>query len=222
MRWTTGVGIAVGGTTGALAALLGSPEPGAAPAAREPAPAHAAPAHAAPPASSLAAASAPPTSSASATSVGPAVSALSTIAAAAASATSPPDVPPTAPSTTASPIRPSPTLQVPASREALLKAMVLCDQKQDFDECARVAMALDLGSAGPADPEQAKRFRRIALTHLVAECEEASPHACFVLAAKYRAGTELPASAKSAEALEQRGLELCSLGRSAPECPRVP
>lgn len=96
---------------------------------------------------------------------------------------------------------------------------MLCDQKKDFDACARAAIALETGTTGAADLEQAKRFRRIALTHLVAQCEADSPHACFVLAAKYRAGTELASKPNSADALEKRGAELCRLGRSAPECP---
>jgi len=112
-----------------------------------------------------------------------------------------------------------PALDIPATREALLRAEMLCDQKKDFDECARAAIALETATTGPAEPQQAKRFRRIALTHLVAQCEVDSPHACFVLAAKYRAGTELTANPNSAEALEKRGAELCRLGRSAPECP---
>ena len=48
---------------------------------------------------------------------------------------------------------------------------------------------------------------------------DAALAACFVLAAKYRAGTELANNPVSAEALEKRGAELCRLGRSAPECP---
>lgn len=113
----------------------------------------------------------------------------------------------------------APPLELPTTREALLKAELYCDKRQDFDECGRAAAALEAGSAGTADPEQAKRFRRIALTHLVAQCEAGSAHACFVMAAKYRSGTELAASRPRAEALEKRGLELCRLGRSAPECP---
>lgn len=109
-------------------------------------------------------------------------------------------------------------LDVPSTRPALLKAMLHCDQKQDFDACATVAVALDTGSAGPADPEQAKRFRKIALTHLVAQCEAASARACLVLATKYRAGTELAQNLKGAEALEARAAELCRLHPSA-DCP---
>ncbi len=203
VRWTTGIGIAVGGVGGALAALMGAPKspapvPPAAIAAPEPEPepepsAAASPqasvaapaASAAPPAASVAP---PPTPSA------PAAAALLAVIAA-------------------------PALDVPATREALLKAELFCDQKKDFDECARAAVALETGSTGPADLEQAKRFRRIALTHLVAQCESDSPHACFVLAAKYRTGTELASKPASAQALEKRGAELCRLGRSAPECP---
>lgn len=95
---------------------------------------------------------------------------------------------------------------------------MLCDQKKDFDECARAAESLEKGTTDAADPNQAKRFRKIALTHLVTQCEAGAPHACFVLAAKYRAGIELPPSPNKATTLEQRGLELCKK-RSAPECP---
>jgi hypothetical protein len=96
---------------------------------------------------------------------------------------------------------------------------MLCDQMKDFDECARAAQAFESGSAGPADAEQAKRFRKIALTHLVAQCETGnSPHACFVLAGKYRSGSDVAASPASADALEKRAAELCKF-RTAPECP---
>jgi hypothetical protein len=96
--------------------------------------------------------------------------------------------------------------------------MILCDQKKAFDECTRASFALDLGTTGPADPVQAKRFRKIALTHLVAQCESGSAHACFVLAAKYRAGTEMAANPGGAQVLEKRALDLCR-HQTAPECP---
>jgi hypothetical protein len=119
----------------------------------------------------------------------------------------------------AAPVAAVATVALPSTREALLKAMMLCDQKKDFDECTRVSQALELGSTGPVDPVGAKRFRRISLTHLVTQCETGnSPHACFVLAAKYRAGTDLAQNLTGAEALEKRALELCRF-RAAPECP---
>jgi hypothetical protein len=113
----------------------------------------------------------------------------------------------------------TPPLLLPITREALLTAELYCDKRRDFDECERAAAVLEAGSVVPPDAQQAKRFRRIALTHLVTQCEAASPHACFVMAGKFRAGTELTLSPARAEALEKRGLELCRLGRSAPECP---
>jgi hypothetical protein len=211
MRWTTGIGIAVGGVGGAIAALMGAPHaPAPPPAARAPhlerAPAAAASApeppriEEAPPAP---AENAPPSASASATAIAPAPVAM---ASAVTSATAPT-------------VLAAPALEVPKTREALLKAELYCDQRKDFDECARAAQALETGTTGPADAEQAKRFRRIALTHLVMQCESASAHACFVLAAKYRAGSELVKNDNSADALEKRGLELCRLGSTAPECP---
>jgi hypothetical protein len=204
-RWTTGIGIAVGGVGGAVAALLGAPK-------------------APPPPAPLAAQAASPRAAPTPTAATPVIRA---------SAVSPPTqelTPPepvakgaaeavaaAAPSPGKGPVA-APILQPPSTREALHKAMLFCDQKRDFDECERAALALEQGTTGPADAQQAKRFRRIALTHLVAQCETGVPHACFVLSAKYRAGTELAASATSADALEERGLSLCRL-RSAPECP---
>ena len=208
-RWTTGIGIALGGVGGAIAALMGAP--GAAPVppplpppvavvSNVPVPVPDAPS-ATPPAAAV---------SASAAAVGSVA-----VVPAAASASPPPAVSVAAPAAVLAP----PALDVPATREALLTAEMICDQKKDFDSCERAALALETGTTGPADLEQAKRFRRIALTHLVTQCEAGSAHACFVLAAKYRAGTELAANPTSAEALEKRGAELCRLGRTAPECP---
>ena len=204
MRWTTGIGIAVGGVGGAIAALLGAP-------------------HAPAPPPSVAAISNAPTTAIPTPAVSAAASAAAAAVAPAASAVVPAAPAAPAPSVavagSAANVIAPPALDVPTTRDALLRAEMLCDQKKDFDACARAALALETGSTGPADPEQAKRFRRIALTHLVAQCESDSAHACFVLAAKYRAGTELASKPASAEALEKRGAELCRLGRSAPECP---
>lgn len=196
MRWTTGIGIALGGTGGAIAALMGAPAPA-------PAPAPSASAQvAAPPAAAqlrvtgaASATPAPPTPAPSA--------AASTVAVASASAAPPPA---------------APALSLPTTREGLLKAELYCDQKKDFDECTRAALALEAGTTGPADPEQAKRFRRIALTHLVTQCEAGSPRACFVLAAKYRAGTEMAKSTSGADELERHARDLCR-SRPAPGCP---
>lgn len=217
IRWTTGVGIAVGGVGGALAALVGAPK--GPPAAPQPSPVAAASVAAAVPTATDAPERLTPppaavASAAPAASVAPAAASAAAVPpSAAASAPAPAVSPPAVPATVA-----APPLELPTTRDGLLKAEMLCDQRKDFDECARAAESLEKGTAGPPDPEQAKRFRRIALTHLVTQCESGAPHACFVLASKYRAGTELPASTVKAETLEQRGLELCKK-RSAPECP---
>lgn len=208
MRWTTGIGIVLGGTGGALAALMGSPK---APALAEPAPAaerakepskRAAEVDIAPAAVVAPVAAASVAEPAPSTSVAPVAAAIASASAA----------PP------ASTVAASPPLDVPATVEALHRAMLFCDQKKAFDECTRASLALDLGTTGPADPEQAKRFRKIALTHLVGQCESGSSHACFVLAAKYRAGTEMPANPGGADVLEKRALNLCR-HNTAPECP---
>jgi hypothetical protein len=210
IRWTTGVGIVVGGVSGAVLALLGVGHPrGVAP---EPVTASAPTEHAAPAPSSVAP---PPLPEPSVAAPDEPVLVASAVVEATSAAPPPSNTPEASPGQ-------APALALPTTREALLKAELYCDKRQDFDECGRAAAALEAGSAGPADPVQAKRFRRIALTHLVAQCEAGSAHACFVMATKYRAGTELAASTVRAEALEKRGLELCRLGRSAPECPTPP
>jgi hypothetical protein len=109
--------------------------------------------------------------------------------------------------------------ELPATREALLRAQVNCDRLQDFDECTRASQALELGNTGPPDLKQAKRFQKIALTQMVSQCESGSPHACFVLAAKFRVGTDLAKDPARAEVLEKRARDLCRF-RAAPECPR--
>lgn len=204
VRWTTGLGIALGGVGGAVAALVGAPAPPSAP-----------PAVGAPVTSTRATAAetaptrdhVPPLVAAGAERGVPAPSSVSPLGSTVPAATAPPSN-----NVTIAP------LELPTSAEALLEAEVLCVRKKRYDECSRAAEALEKGSAGAADAVQAKRFRKIALTYLVAECEVGDPHACFIMAAKYRAGAELKASPVRAAALEKRALDLCRL-RSAPECP---
>lgn len=211
MRWTTAIGIVLGGTGGAVAALMGSPK---APVAVAPAPVEergvegsrgrGVEGESASAASVAAVVSVAPTVSSA---PAPVVSVTPMVAIASASAAQP-----------AATVIAAPQLDVPATVEALHRAMLFCDQKKAFDECTRASLALDLGTSGPADPEQAKRFRKIALTHIVEQCEAGSAHACFVLASKYRAGTELAANPTGAAALEKRALDLCRK-QTAPECP---
>jgi len=212
VRWTTGIGIAIGGVGGAIAALLGAPK-APTPAAHVVEPIASASAAPAVRSAAAAALSAPAPAEAGPT---PAMtaSAPTAVAVVAPSAIAP--APSAAPAPAA--VGTAPLLEPATTRDALLKSEMLCDQKQDFDECERAAESLEKGTIGPADAEQAKRFRRIALTHLVKQCEGGSPHACFVMAGKYRAGSELTTNPTSAEALEKRGLELCR-NRAAAECP---
>lgn len=200
IRWSTGVGIALGGTGGAIAALMGAPAPATAPAPSASAQVAAPPAAAQLRVTATASATPAPT-----TPTPSAAASAVTVASVSASA-----APPLAPA--------APALSLPTTREGLLKAELYCDQKKDFDECTRAALALEAGTTGPADPEQAKRFRRIALTHLVTQCEAGSPHACFVLAAKYRAGTEMAPNPSGADELERHARDLCR-SRPAPGCP---
>jgi hypothetical protein len=206
VRWTTGLGIALGGVGGAVAALVGAPARSSAPPVVD---------------ASVASARGTAASGETAPSRDPVPSLVTASAersAPAPSSASPPGrtVPAAAaPPSAAVTIAP---LELPTSAEALLEAEVLCVRKKRYDECSRAAEALEKGSAGAADAAQAKRFRKIALTYLVAECEVGDPHACFIMAAKYRAGAELKASPVRAAALEKRALDLCRL-RSAPECP---
>jgi len=214
-----GWAIVVGGVAGAVVAMVtavSDPRPPSAPSGQESAAAKGAtPASVAtPPPATATAPDAPSAAAEEPPATSTLVSATTLTAAPAAPAASSAAPPPAFVS--------APPLQLPTTHEALLTAEMYCDKRQDFDECERAAAALEAGSVAPADAKQAKRFRRIALTHLVAQCEASSPHACFVMAGKYRAGTELTLSPARAEALEKRGLELCRLGRSAPECPPPP
>lgn len=217
-RWKTRIGIVLGGLGGAVAALLGSPS-------RPPVPPPAVSAEQSVP--TQAPTSEPPAATSGSTST---AAAPSSAVLAAATATPAPSGTPTGsagaarPAPSASPTEitsgaraPAP-LELPTSPAALVTAQVRCDRKKSYDDCSRAAEALETGSAGPPDLVQARRFRKIALTHLVAQCEVGDPHACFVIAAKHRAGVELEASAARADALEKRALQLCRI-RTAPECP---
>jgi hypothetical protein len=213
-RLPASYGIVIGGALGAIAALVGitktpssetpplpTPQAPQSRAKHPPAPDTVAPSAAA----TAAAPSALPSSAD--TNVPAAVSAPAATAAAA----QPPGAAAGAP-------KPSPALELPTTRDSLLAAEMLCDRRKNFDECARAAGALEKGTAGPVDLEQAKRFKRMESTFLVMQCEGGMPHACLILANKYRTGTDVVANEASAAALEKRGLELCKT-RPAPECP---
>lgn len=105
---------------------------------------------------------------------------------------------------------------LPVSADELTQAEILC-YKKDSDQCQRVALAHETGSAGAKNAAQAKRFRKIALTFYVAECERGLPHACFVLSHMYENGTVVKHSERTAKVLFERAVDLCRI-RPAEEC----
>jgi TPR repeat protein len=108
------------------------------------------------------------------------------------------------------------TLPPPATPDELRQVEALCYEKNP-DQCQRAALAHETGSAGATSAAEGKRFRRIALTFYVRECESGMPHACFVLAAMYRRGDFVEKSERRAISLLDRALELCR-HRDAEEC----
>jgi len=195
--------IVLGGAAGALAAIAGGPPP----AAPNPAPSlrpvsRIGKTSAAASAPSSAEPAAPRTPRAEAATIE--ARAAAPISSAAATAGAPREIPT------------APALPAPASAEELRQTETLCYEKNP-DQCQRAAIAHETGSAGARNAAEGKRFRRIALTFYVRECEAGLPHACFVLASMYRSGTFVEQSERKALTLLDRALELCRL-RPAEEC----
>jgi len=212
-RAATWLAIAVGGTAGALAALGGS---GSAPAAA-PAPSVGLPLR---PVAAIAAqspsampAAASPAPSASSEPASPSVSAPTASAAAAPSAAvevaRPPAPPPAAD-----------LLPLPTTKEKLLRQEMHCDQRK-AEACIVAARSYEGGSAGLTDPEKAAKYRRIALTAWISQCDHNSALACATLATMYRAGSGVPQSDRNADALFARARELCRFN-DAPICHELP
>lgn len=209
-RVATWLAIAVGGTAGTLAALGSS---GSAPAA-SPAPSVAPPLR---PVAALAAQgpSATPALAARTLPTSGAVSAVS-----AAPVTSAPT--PSA-SDSARPPAPPPAadlLPLPTSKEKLLRQEMHCDQRK-AEACIVAARSYEVGSTGVTDPEKAAKYRRIALTAWISQCDHNSPLACATLASMYSAGSGVPLSDRNADALFARSRELCRFN-DAPICHELP
>ncbi|HEY0466702.1 MAG TPA: hypothetical protein VGC79_20990, partial [Polyangiaceae bacterium] len=201
-----------GGTAGALAALGGS---GSAPAASPP-PSSSLPlrplgeiaAHSPSALPTIVAATAPPS---------PTVSSASNETTSAAAALAP-----TA-SSPAKPVAPPPAadlLPLPTTPRALLRQEMNCDQRK-AESCIVAARSFESGSAGLTDPEKASKYRRIALTALISQCDHNSPVACATLATMYRAGSGVPQSDRNADALVARARDLCRFN-DAPICHELP
>jgi len=95
-----------------------------------------------------------------------------------------------------------------------------CDQRK-AESCIVAARSYETGSAGLTDPEKAQKYRRIALTAWISQCDHNSPAACATLATMYRAGSGVPPSERNADALVARARELCRFN-DAPVCHELP
>lgn len=226
-RVATWLAVAVGGTAGTLAAIGSSGRtPAAAPlpsaemplrpvtsiATRAPSATIAA---AAPPPSANAA---PASSNEASAEVGAPNGALSASPAAVASAPASPTA-----SASARPPAPPPAadlLPLPTTKEKLLRDEMHCDQRK-AEACIVAARSYETGSAGVTDAEKASKYRRIALTVWISQCDHNSSLACATLATMYRAGSGVPQSDRNADALFARARELCRFN-DAPVCHELP
>jgi len=130
----------------------------------------------------------------------------------AASPTSAPSASP-APSASSAPAATSfPTVEpLPAlttAKEAA-RSELRCYERKIPDECERAAVAYAAGLAGKPDPERAARLARTAVTFVVRQCEDRSPHACLALAGRYKTGHGVPQSDRKANAVLEHARELC-------------
>jgi hypothetical protein len=222
LRVATWLAIAIGGAGGAVAALVSSGNaPAAAPLPLQPLstiPAHA-PGPSAPPTLAAQAPAPSPTAEAALTptanaepaaSASAAVSATAVAAAPSASARERPPAPPPA----------ADLLPLPTTKEKLLNQEMLCDHSR-AESCIVAARSYEGGSAGLTDPEKAAKYRRIALTAWISQCDHNSQVACATLATMYRAGSGVPQSDRNADALFARARDLCRFN-DAPVCHELP
>jgi TPR repeat protein len=95
-----------------------------------------------------------------------------------------------------------------------------CDQK-DAEACIFASIGYDNGTAGPRDLKKAEKYRKIALTLWISQCDHNSASACATLADMYRVGNGVPQSNRNADALLARTRELCHYN-DAPVCHELP
>ena len=215
-RVATWLAIAVGGTAGALAAWGGS---GNAPAAA--------------PAASVglalrplgAVAARPLSGTPGVASAQPAMSPTAAGVSAASTSAETPERAAALPTVSASARAPAPApaadrLPLPTSKEKLLREEMHCDQRK-AESCIVAARSYETGSAGVTDAEKASKYRRIALTAWISQCDHNSSLACATLATMYRAGSGVPQSDRNADALFARARELCRFN-DAPICHELP
>jgi hypothetical protein len=111
-------------------------------------------------------------------------------------------------------------LPLPTSKEKLLRQEMLCDQRK-AESCIVAARSYETASAGLTDSEKAIKYRKIALTVWISQCDHNSSLACATLATMYRAGSGVPQSDRNADALFARARELCRFN-DAPICHELP
>jgi TPR repeat protein len=113
-----------------------------------------------------------------------------------------------------------PTEPAIASPDEFQAAAIACDEK-DAGACRRAALAADLGSVVPKDPERARTFRKVELTIVVRACEKGAVDACLTLADRYLRGDGLEQNDRTATALIAHARELCAR-RPEDACRNVP
>jgi TPR repeat protein len=128
--------------------------------------------------------------------------------ASAASSTVPPALPP------------AELVPLPTTARALLLAEMRCDERK-ADFCVIAARSYETGSAGVVDREKAAKYRRIALTAWISQCDHNAPSACATLAMTYRSGSGVPQNERTADALVARARDLCRY-RAVPACKELP
>ena len=111
-------------------------------------------------------------------------------------------------------------LPLPTTKKALLREEMHCDQRK-AEACIVAARSFEGGSTGVTDLEKAQKYRRIALTAWISQCDHNSASACATLATMYRAGSGVPQSDRNADALVARARELCRFN-DAPACHELP
>jgi TPR repeat protein len=187
VRLANWIAIAIGGTGGTLAALLGSASaPPAVPEQSLPLRPVSEITEQAPAATPAVSAEVPPAASAEPN----------------AAPSSAPSALPAAPATSAD------TAELPTTPDSLLHSEMHCDQGRS-ESCIIAARSYESGSAGPTDPEKAEKYRRIALTMWISHCDHNSAAACVTLSKLYRAGEGVPQSDRNADALVARARDLC-------------
>ncbi len=108
----------------------------------------------------------------------------------------------------------------PSDKESLLHSEMRCDQK-DPPSCILAARAYEGATAGVTDAQKAEKYRKIALTLWISQCDHNSAASCATLAEMYRAGRGVPQNEKTAAALIVRTRELCRYN-DAPACHSLP